>query len=717
MGNSLFRNANGGTFQNQSAVAGVEMGRWSWSSDAWDFDHDGFPDLYITNGMVSGQSREDLNSFFWRQVVAQSPAEAKPSDNYEQGWDAINQLIRADGTWSGFERNVFYANSRDGSFSDVSGTVEMDFLEDGRSFALADFDHDGRLEAFLKNRNAPQLRVLKNVMKNLPPSIAFRLRGTKSNRDAIGAVVTVETESRRQTRSLQAGSGFLSQHSKELFFGLGDAKGPVRASIHWPSGLVQEIRDLPLNHRVWVEEGSNPSRFEAFQPSPQGFYAREVAAQSTKPEPMPREVETWLLVPVSAPDFSLPDLAGHAHALASFRGKPLLLNFSTTASPACKEELNTLNQAHKRWAGQGLQLLTVNVDDPADPTKLREQARSLSFPILLGSEDVAGIYNILYRYLFDRYRDLRLPTSFLIDAKGDIVKVYQGPVDPEHIEVDHGNIPQTDTQRLALALPFSGMSSGLEFRRNYFGYGSIYFQRGYYDQSEASFRLALNDDPSNAEALYGLGIVYLKQERNSEARESFERTVKLRTNYPNTLTGAWNNLGLLAAGEGKMPEAISYFEEALRLDPDHMVALDNLGSVYRQLQNWDEARKILVRALKVKPDDPEANYGLGMVFAQTDDSERAYEFLRKALQYRPGYPEALNNLGILYLRSQRPDDAVASFEECIQVAPAFSRCYMDLAQVYTLEGMPQKARTVLLLLLKQHPDHVQAQRALQQLPQ
>jgi Flp pilus assembly protein TadD len=121
--------------------------------------------------------------------------------------------------------------------------------------------------------------------------------------------------------------------------------------------------------------------------------------------------------------------------------------------------------------------------------------------------------------------------------------------------------------------------------------------------------------------------------------------------------------------------------------------------------------------LKVKPDDPEANYGLGMVFAQTDDSERAYEFLRKALQYRPGYPEALNNLGILYLRSQRPDDAVASFEECIQVAPAFSRCYMDLAQVYTLEGMPQKARTVLLLLLKQHPDHVQAQRALQQLPQ
>ena len=91
--------------------------------------------------------------------------------DYEQGWNAVNELIRADYTWSGYERNVFYANNRDGTFSDVSGAVDLDFLEDGRSFALADFDHDGRQEVFLKNRNAPQLRLLKNVADELPPSI------------------------------------------------------------------------------------------------------------------------------------------------------------------------------------------------------------------------------------------------------------------------------------------------------------------------------------------------------------------------------------------------------------------------------------------------------------------------------------------------------------------------------------------------------------------
>jgi len=152
----------------------VQMGRWSWSSDAWDFDHDGYADLYVTNGMVSGPSQDELNSFFWRQVVAKSPQDATPSAEYEQGWNAIQRLIRADGTWSGYERNVFYANNRDGTFADVSGAVGLDFLEDGRSFALSDFDHDGRLEIFLKNRNGPQLRVLKNVLTDLGPSIAFR---------------------------------------------------------------------------------------------------------------------------------------------------------------------------------------------------------------------------------------------------------------------------------------------------------------------------------------------------------------------------------------------------------------------------------------------------------------------------------------------------------------------------------------------------------------
>ncbi|MGB7600451.1 MAG: FG-GAP-like repeat-containing protein [Candidatus Sulfotelmatobacter sp.] len=724
MGNSLFRNSElreavqGGdrAFEDETSSAGVGMGRWSWSSDALDFDHDGFSDLYIANGMISGPSNQDLNSFFWRQVVANSPAQAMPSHDYEEGWGAINELIRADGTWSGFERNVFYANNRDGTFSDVSGAVGLDFIEDGRAFALADFDQDGRQEIFLKNRNAPQLRVLKNRIANLPPSITFRLRGTKSNRDAVGAAITVETESGRQTRVLQVGSGFLSQHSKEVFFGLGEARSPVRASILWPSGLVQVLHDVPLNHRIWVEEGSENVRTEAFKlPTP--FPNTLSIIETDKVESLPTTVATWLLVPVAAPDFSLPDLVGGVRTLSTFRGKPALLNFWTARSSDCLKNLDAFQLLTSRDKSRGVQVLTVNVDNEegAALSRLVREHR-LAFPILRATDEVAAVYNILYRYLFDRHRDMGLPTSFLVDQRGDIVKIYQGPANPELIGEDSRAIPETYSERLARALPFPGVSQTFEFGRNYLSLGSIFFQRGYIDQAAVSFERALRDDPSSAEACYGLGSAYLSENKTDEARERFERATKLHASYPDTLANAWNNLGLLATREVRTDEAIRCFKEALRSSPDHMIALDNLGNAYRLQKNWDDARRTFDHGLQVNPSDPEANYGLAMVFAQGDDSARAYEYLQKALQARPVFPEALNNLGILYLRTQRQDEAVASFEECIRVAPGFDQSYLNLAKVYVLEGASDKARAVLIELLKQHPSHPQAQNMLARLP-
>jgi tetratricopeptide (TPR) repeat protein len=729
MGNSLFHSAGlrstasmvaDGAFQDRTVSAGVGMGRWSWSSDAWDFDHDGFPDLYIANGMISGPSREDLNSFFWRQVVANSPGEAMLSHDYEQGWSAINELIRSDSTWSGYERNVFYANNRDGTFSDVSGAVGLDFIEDGRAFAVADFDHDGCQEVFLKNRNAPQLRILKNVMQGLPPAISFRLQGTKSNRDAIGAVVTIETAIGRQTRTLHAGSGFLSQSSKELFFGLGDAKGPVQATIRWPSGLVQELHDLDPGRRIWVAEGSAPFRMEPFT-----LQATDVRLSAPSPqeiEPLPASVETWLLVPVSAPDFSLPDSSGQTRTVAAQRGKPVLLNFWTNQSRGCQEDLKTFTRLNKSWASQGLQLLTVNLDEVTGAESLQSRpgqqtvsSSHLSFPVLRGSEDVAAIYNILYRYLFDRHRDLSLPTSFLIDSQGEIVKVYQGPINPDRVEQDFRHMPRTRSERLEKALPFLGVSETFEFARNYLSYGTIFFQRGYFEQAESFFRGALRDDPASAEAFYGVGSACLNLGKTVEAQASFQRAVELAPSYPDTLPNAWNNLGLLATQQGRTDEAIEYFQQALKLSPDHLIALENLGNAYRQQKNWEQARKVLEHAVAVSPGDPESNYSLAMVFAQTDDTARAYEYLQRALKSRPAYPEALNNLGILYLRTERRDEAVATFEECIRIAPAFDHAYLNLSRVYALEGAPDKARAVLLELLKQHPDHAQAQKELQEL--
>jgi tetratricopeptide (TPR) repeat protein len=492
-------------------------------------------------------------------------------------------------------------------------------------------------------------------------------------------------------------------------FGLGDAKAPVRASIRWPSGLVQELDDLPINRRIWIEEGSESPRIESFRVT-----ATKHVDLPADGDPLPDAVATWLLVPIAAPAFSLPDLSGHMRALSATRGKPTLLNFWTSTSPNSREELSVLQKSYAAWAAKGLQLISVNVDDPADEG-VRTFARQLTFTILRGSADVAAIYNILYRQLFDRHRDLSLPTSFLIDSNGEIVKIYQGRVVPQHVDEDFQSIPRTDAERLARALPFPSATCTFEFGRNYLSYGALFFQRGYLDQAEASFQEALRDDPSSAEALYGIGSVYLNQNQQAAARETFERVVKLAGNYPDTLPDAWNNLGVIDTREGRVDDSIPCFLEALRLNPHHQLSLDNLGNAYRSQKRWDEARKVLERALEVAPQDPEANYSLGMVFAQTDDTAKAYEYLQRALKGRPAYPEALNNLGVLYLVTQRRDQAVATFEQCIRLAPAFDQAYLNLAHVYALEGARDKARSLLLDLLKQHPDHPQARQALEQL--
>lgn len=721
MGNSLLRNG-GSTFSDVTSSSGTGIGRWAWCSDGFDFDHDGFPDIYIANGMVSGPSRSDLNSFFWRQVVANSPDQAASSHEYEQGWMAINELIRNDATWSGYERNIFYANNRDGTFADVSAATGLDFIEDSRSFALADVDHDGRLELVLKNRNSPQLRVLKNVAKDLPPSLAFRLQGTTSNPDAVGASVTIENGSRTQRQTVRAGSGFLSQHSKEIFFGLGEHEGTVRAAIRWPSGLVQRLADLPINHRIWVEEGKQPSRIEPF------ITAKPLSATAPSGgmvgDPQPSTVATWLLAPVPAPEFSLPDLGGKQWTLAELRGKPALLHFWTSKSDDCVRVLRGLEKTYKRWAGT---LVTINVDEWTAGPKSKQDSRAqdlsvvrreqgFTFPILRASDDVAAIYNLLHRHIFDRHQDMALPASFLIDETGNIVKVYRGAIEGKTVDQDSRSIPRSEAERLQRGLPFSSVSS-ISIGRNYLSLGAQFFQRGYLEQAAAFFQQALQDDPSSAEAIYGMGSVYLNQNKNAAAREMFERGLRQSASYPDTLPDTWNNLGVISTRENNLGEAIQDFENALKINPNHLLSLDNLGNAYRLQKRWNDARTVLERALSIAPDDPEANYSLGMVYAQTDETTKAYDYLQRALQARPDYPEALNNLGVLYLVTQRPDEAVATFQRCIRVAPAFDQAYLNLARVYVLQGSRDKARELLNALLKQHPDHAQARQMLGQLQQ
>ena len=195
-------------------------------------------------------------------------------------------------------------------------------------------------------RSSPQLRLFRNDFASGNASVALRLKGTKSNRDAVGARVTIETDVGRVTRIVSAGSGFLSQHSKELVLGLGKSQRIVKATITWPSGTVQTLSNLPLNQRSWIEEGIDAIRSEPFKKAsvPSTAPGNTLHASDAKAI----DPGTWLYQPFPAPDFSLHGLDGQEYSLSAMSGKPVLVCFFASWAPP---SLATIQDLSKRAPG------------------------------------------------------------------------------------------------------------------------------------------------------------------------------------------------------------------------------------------------------------------------------------------------------------------------------------------------------------------------------
>ncbi len=164
-------------------------------------------------------------------------------------------------TLNGYERNGLFRNNGDGTFTDVGWLNAADRDEDGRGLALVDFDEDGRLDLAMRNYRQSAV-LLKNVGAE-GNFASFKLEGTTSNRDAVGAKIRLRTGDAWQTRVVSLGSGYLSGSTLHQHFGVGDATRLDEITIEWPSGKTSRLGPLEANHRYHVvepegDEGDRP---------------------------------------------------------------------------------------------------------------------------------------------------------------------------------------------------------------------------------------------------------------------------------------------------------------------------------------------------------------------------------------------------------------------------------------------------------------------------
>jgi len=218
---SLYNNEDGKFFSDLSKQAGLAANKLlGWGVLFLDADEDGRKDILMANGHV------------YPEVDT-----AGTGDHYLQ-------------------KTLLYRNLGNGRFSDISDVSGPVFksLRSGRGMASGDLDGDGHPEVVIVNMNERP-----NLLKNegsLQHAVVVTLSGITSNRSAIGGRVTVETGGLRQMDEVRSGGSFYSNSDLALHFGLGRATTLDRLDVRWPNGEIQSWRDLPVDHRLKVTEGS-----------------------------------------------------------------------------------------------------------------------------------------------------------------------------------------------------------------------------------------------------------------------------------------------------------------------------------------------------------------------------------------------------------------------------------------------------------------------------
>ena len=604
--------------------------------------------------------------------MSQSPLRAEGSRQYSDAWRAINILIRSDGTWSGRERNLCFRNRGDGTFEDMSFTSGLDLAADGRAFVPLDLDGDGDPDLIVKNRNGTQLRAFRNDLRpGGTRQLTVRLEGRRSNRDGVGARVQTVTSRRTLTRQIVSGSGFLSQRSRVARFALADDEVVREVRVRWPGAAAQQIASPPQQGRLLLVEGEDTFR-ELPGPAPSRQRSEPAGAVKTGHG-------TWLARSLPAPDFALPAVGEGPDGvrLSAYQGRWVLLNFWATWCPPCRSELVQFQERSAEFERSGVEILAVSVDDPAaaDAVAAMAEDLGLNFPVLLADRQTAESYSVLNERIFDRRRTLAIPTSFLLDRAGRIVKVYRGEADPKQILADV-------VAGAGSPLPFAGDWAVSQPRRDFEDLASAFAERGLKSPALQMFDEALAEGDPSSRLLNNLAGILISDGDLSRSEELLRQALAADPG----MTDAKVNLASLLAGRGAADEAETLLEEVLAGQPRDGQALSVLGSIRFSQSMPEEAEALFRRAVEVEPEDARFRENLGAVLASKGSFAPALVEYEQARDLGASSVALHTNLGVLYMQTGRAQEALRSFLDAVDADPGSPEAHLNLARFQLQEG-------------------------------
>jgi hypothetical protein len=283
--NQYFRNESGGPgdavrFAEEAVPLGLAVSTdgsplASMGIAADDVNQDGRLDLYVTNFVTEGSNlylQDEFGAFSDRAMSygiheKSSPVMGWGAQFLDADLDGWSDLIVANGHLENYERwNVesampaqFFRNLEGRSFELVAPEVVGPYFRDrhfGRAVATFDANRDGREDALVTHVDAP-VAWLQNTSRAPSHFLAIQLVGIKSERDAIGARVTLSASGHSWQKQLIAGSGFQASNQRHCVFGVGSVSNIDELRVDWPSGLSQRFSSIDVDREIVVREGES----------------------------------------------------------------------------------------------------------------------------------------------------------------------------------------------------------------------------------------------------------------------------------------------------------------------------------------------------------------------------------------------------------------------------------------------------------------------------
>ena len=672
--NTLFHNLGDGSFIDDTFNSGLgspSIPFLAWGNQFFDYDNDGDRDLFVANGHLESDVE-----------VYQSTTFAQP--------------------------NLLFENQGRGRFElveDVEGTA-FSLQKISRGVAVGDYDEDGDLDILVTNC-AGSTTLMRNDGDDKGNWLRVRLQGTRSNRAAIGARVEILSDGREQMDEVRTGSSYLSQSDLRLFFGLGAGMKVDRLRIFWPSGLIEEVEDIPVNQEVTLVEGQMRQVDRA-----ELVAAREVnvsieadaaieAVSSGGTEPEAGGVEA-----VDLEDAAAQPSPGETHP-------------ASKATPDLRsvEAVDTITGQAKLHFDRGVAMAAQGRDTEAVSAYLQ-------------AAELAPGYLAIYYNLGNAYaRQLNFAQA---------IPLYKRALelDPGHISARH-HLAAMYVKQLNFTQAIEEHNKVLELAPDhvvtYLDLAYIHYTRAEYDQARSLIEKGLELAPDDPSFYRLLGHVFVKELKFDQANGAYTKAVELDSTDATTFAA----LGKAELKLGNYQASVEACKRAIALNPlreasdyfalAHARAISSariaspglvkeayftLANAYRQLGRLDESRRALaefsqrheesthisetLRLLANAPDDHEARAVLGLLYMRQGRHKEAAEAYRLATRLAPDSSRYHNNLGNAYLRLQEYDAAVQAYTEALRLDPEYGKARFNLGLAYLHSQRFIEAREALL---------------------